>query len=229
MKKYISVGIAVLLVLAMGATAYAAADISGPSSVEPGETIELTVTGGNNGMSANVSTSGLEFVSASGSLSDASHLIILQDAGGMSVNYTYRVTASSGTVSFSLRNVTQSTEDGTTKQPNASWSASVEAAEPTATPSPTAAPSDDVNPTEAPGENPSEQPSESPSESASPGASGGTGTTPGGQGGSGTSSGQQDKMPKTGDTTVDLWMLLAVAAGAAITAIIAGKKMFTSR
>ena len=227
MRKKMLIGLAAALiaVFALSSVALASASVSGPSSVDPGETIQVTISGTGEGVNGTVNASGLEFVSCSSELSAAGKFVLLPDFGTSSVTYTYRVTAQSGQVSVSLTGVTQAVNGEVQNIDGSSWSASVNASEPTQ--QPTQQPSQ--QPSQEPSQQPSGEPSTQPSGSASAGASGsvkpGTpGTTTSSKPGA---SGNQDKMPKTGDATMDLWVLAVVAAGAVGTAVVAGKKVFS--
>lgn len=205
-KTLLSIAVAVLLVAAMAATAFAASDsslsVSGPGSISTGQTIEIAVSGTGLGVSADVEIEGLEYVGVSNAFSGPNGVVLLPAFGPGSVVYTYTVTAEAGeTASFRLVNATATGDDDSTFSiPGDSWSATVPA-----------------------GEEPSDQPTEEPSTAPSGTPSGG-GSSSGGNSGSG--SGNADKMPKTGDATVDLWVLAVIAAGCTGAAVVAGKKVF---
>lgn len=226
-KVLLSAAVAVMLVAALAVTAFAASSISGPGSVEQGETITITVSTDANGFSGNVSTSGLEVISGTGGMSNASSVIILADMGGNTATYTCRVTGEPGsTVSFSLSNCKESDGQSDTDVTVAPWSATVAGgSEPS------------QEPTQRPTQEPSQEPTQVPTSSVEPTASGtATSTASGAPGASvspsaGTSakpsSGTQDKMPKTGDATMDLWTLVIIAAACGAVAIVAGKKVLS--
>lgn len=215
MRKKMLIGLAAALitVFALSSVALAAVSISGPSSVDPGQTVQVTISGTGEGVDGTVNASGLEFVSCDSQLSDAGKFVLLPNYGTPSVTYTYRVTAQSGQVSVSLSGVQEGNADGSvTDISGDSWAASVNASEPT--------------PSQQPTDEPSQQPSGEPSASGAPSGSANPSGAPSGSVRPG-ASGNQDKMPKTGDATMDLWILAVVAAGAVCTAVVAGKKVFS--
>lgn len=206
-KMLISMAVAVVLVMALAATAMAAVSISGPSSVNTGDTIQVTVSGTGDGVNGAVSTQGLEFVSVSNNMCAQGAFVLLPNYGTTSATYTYTVTAGAGeTVSVTLSNCEEAQGDTAVSIPGDSWSATVPAGQ---TPS-----------------EPSDQPTNS-SEPTSTATNGGSSNGGGsGSGSSGTGSGNTDKMPKTGDATMDLWTLCVIAAGATGIAVFAGRKAF---
>ena len=226
-KILLSAAVAVMLVAALAVTAFAVG-VSGPSSVDTGDTITITVSGSGEGTSGKISTSGLDITSVSGGMSTASDLLLLSEYGGMTATYTCTVTAGAGeTASFSVSDVTVS--DGTSDSPGegGSWSATVAGA---------SEPSDE--PSSEPSDEPSQNPSSEPSGDASASASASGSAAPGGQtthkpGTSGSvkpgTSGKTDNMPKTGDATMDLWTLAVIAAACATVAVVAGKKVFSHK
>lgn len=214
-KTLLSISLAALLVVAMAATAFAApgsVSCSGPGSISTGETISITVTGTGLGINAEVSTSGLSFVSVSNAFSSQGGVVLLPDFGTPSVTYTYTVTAGAGeTASFTLSGATSADDnDQVVSISGDSWSATVPANEPEPSEEPPA-------PSTTPGGEQSAAPSS--------GSGSGGGSNGGTSGGS--SSGKTDKMPKTGDATMDLWVLAVIAAGCTGAAVVAGKKVFS--
>ena len=228
MRKKLLIGLAeaLIAVFALSSVAFASVSISGgPSSVDPGDTVSITISGTGEGVNGNIQTSGLELVGGpSSNLSSANVFVLLPDFGTDSVTYTYRVTAQSGTVSVNLTGVTEAVNGETQSINGASWSATVNASEPSPSQQPTQQPTQQpsTQPTGEPSAITSATASSSANASLAPGASvkPGTSVKPG-------ANGNQDKMPKTGDATMDLWVLAVVAAGALCTAVVAGKKVFS--
>lgn len=275
MKKRIfaSVIIALMLVAAWSTSAFAVS-VSGPVTVQQGETVTLTIEGGSvEGVTADIETMGLEIVSFSGGLSDETSILLLEDYGGMRATYMYRVTAGPGqTASFRLVNVIESVNMVDTAAPGAEWQANVVSDTPSESPSaspstePSTAPSEDQQPSTAPSadQSPSQQPSEQPSAAASesavpsseqsqqpaasqsapaqqspaPQISGGTPSSgnggqqqtpvPGGvvtvvpSNGGGTTT--VVRLPKTADSTTNMWLFATLTAAVGTVAIIAAKK-----
>ncbi|MBD5559677.1 MAG: hypothetical protein HDQ87_04875 [Clostridia bacterium] len=217
-KTLLSISVAVLLVVAMSATVFAAADssvsVSGPGSISTGQTISITVTGTGLGIDGSVSTEGLTVDSVSNQFSSLGHVVLLPMMGTNQVTYTCTVTAGAGeTASFAVVDVTAADEnDGVFSISGDSWSATVPGGG-----------SDEPEPSASSGTTPSTAPSGQPTGGAT---NGGSGTGSGSNGGSSTGSGNTDKMPKTGDATMDLWVLAVIAAGCAGAAVVAGKKVF---
>lgn len=185
MKKRIiaSVMITVLLIAALATNAFALS-ITGPQTVSNGETIILRIDGGSvEGVTADITTLGLELVMLSGGLSDASSVLLLEDYGGMVANYTYRVTAQEGqTVSFTLSNVIESQNMIDTPLPTQQWTATVGAPGASQTPAPSSSTAPSTEP--------------SPSQQASSQPSGGQQTqTPASQQPSSSQPGQQTQTP----------------------------------
>lgn len=151
-KLLISVALACMLVIMSVATALAAASVSGPSSVEQGETISITVSSDAPGFSANIAATGLD-IQPTGSQMVTTDTIILMGVMGQD-SFTFRcvVTGDPGTtVSFELYDAQES--DGETETPVSvqGWSATVK---PTVTDPPTdpvtPPPTDPVPPSDDP-------------------------------------------------------------------------------
>ena len=206
-KMLVSISIALVMVAALAVTALAGASVSGPEAVKPGDTIQVTISGTGQGVNGTVTASGLECTGVSSQLSAPGAFVLLPDYGTSSVTYTYRVTAASGQVSVTLSNVTDSVNDQPQAAAGSTWSADVIA---------------DTTPTDEPSQVPSGEPSGDASASVKPGTSASV------KPGAATADGK-DKLPKTGDATMDLWVLAVIAAGAVSTAVIAGKKAFSGR
>ena len=220
-KMLVSISIALVMVAALAVTALAGASVSGPSTVKPGDTIQVTISGTGQGVNGTVTASGLECTGVSSQLSAPGAFVLLPDYGTSSVTYTYRVTAASGQVSVTLSNVTESVNDQPQAAAGSTWSADV-----IADTTPTDEPSQ--QPSGTPSDEPSQAPSGEPSGDASASASVKPGTSASVKPGAATADGK-DKLPKTGDATMDLWVLAVIAAGAVSTAVIAGKKVFSGR
>ena len=216
-KMLVSISIALVMVAALAVTALAGASVSGPSTVKPGDTISVTISGTGQGVNGTVTASGLECTGVSSQLSAPGAFVLLPDYGTSSVTYTYRVTAASGQVSVTLSNVTESVNDQPQAAAGSSWSAQV-IADTTPTDEPSQQPS--TAPSDEPSQAPSGEPSGDASASVKPGTS--ASVKPG-------TAGNKDRLPKTGDATMDLWVLAVIAAGAVSTAVIAGKKVFSGR
>lgn len=227
-KVLFSASLAIVLVAALAATAFAV-DITGlPDTVEPGQTVQITVTGSESGTSGKISTSGLAISSVSGDFSTPQDFVVVEPVGGLSVVYSCTVTASAGeTVSFSVSDVVLSNGDRDASGEAASVSAAVGSPE-DPTQAPTSAPTDDA--TAQPSVQPSVQPSSAPggqtTASARPSGSvkpaSGAAATAKPAAGSG-----KDKLPKTADASMDLWTLAAAAGACAGIAVIAGRKAFS--
>lgn len=247
-KVLLSAAVAVMLVAALAVTAFAATSVDGPGSIENGERITITISTTADGFSGNISTSGLSFVSCDNDLCNSSSAIILADAGQSSATYTYTVTAGPGeTASFRVSNGTESDGDSDSSVSVGGWSATVPAAPtnpptqtpapPTATPSATATatatttPSSSARPTTPTLPPSSAVPSGSLMPSAVPSGQPGTSGAPGitTQKPSSSTTNKKDNMPKTGDSTMDLWTLVVIAAACGAVAIVAGKKVFSHR
>lgn len=240
MKKRILGSIcAVMLALACYAMpAFAATQdpsISGPGTVNEGDTITVTVTTWAEALAGNVSVKGLEVLGVSGStLSTEKSVLIVTRVGGNSARYECKVTAGPGeTVSFSVLNAVESSSEEEYNVTLSPWTEQVKQTVAPATPTP-------VPPTEEPtvsrepeptvSESPSEEPS--PSQSTPTGGTGaggttGTGGSPGT--GSGNASGGSEKLPKTADSNVDGWIVLLIGIASAGLAIVAGRQVLVHR
>ena len=218
-KMLVSISIALVMVAALAVTALAGASVSGPEAVKPGDTIQVTISGTGQGVNGTVTASGLECTGVSSQLSAPGAFVLLPDYGTSSVTYTYRVTAASGQVSVTLSNVTESVNDQPQAAAGSTWSAQV-IADTTPTDEPSQQPSG--TPSDEPSQAPTDEPSGDASASVKPGTS--ASVKPGSVAADG-----KDKLPKTGDATMDLWVLAVIAAGAVSTAVIAGKKVFSGR
>ena len=134
--------------------------IEGPSAVQPGEEIRVTVSGTGPAVSGRLQTAGLDFVSVSSELSHQGGFVLLPDYGTSSVTYTFRVQAEGGSVCVQMEDGCEA--DGSTIQriAPASWTAPVSvppAQSPDVTPAPgpsasaSARPSATALPTAGPG------------------------------------------------------------------------------
>ena len=244
-KLFVAMIVTFLTVMMFSASALALS-ITGPETVEQGQTITLTIDGGSvEGVTGNIRVSGLELVSYSGGLSDPETILLIAELGGMTGTYTYRVTADVGqTASFTVSDVMESVNDVDQPAPGAGWQAVVGGApaqstppSQTPTPSETAAPSDArETQTPAPSES-TEQPTQGQQQTAAPtpAPSGGTpvagGTTSdnnnnnaaGGTTTGGTTTGGSS-LPKTADSTTNMWLFAILTAVIGTIAIIAAKK-----
>ena len=216
-----SISMAVVLVVALAATGLAAAagsvSVSGPSSISTGQQVQITVSGTGDGVNGTVAVSNLTIDSISNQFSSASGVVLLPSFGTASVVYTCTVTAGAGeTASFSVTGATAAGPDNTVVDiPGASWSATVAAENPsTPTPDQPDQPDQPATPTEGNNGGSSNQ---------------GGSSNSGSQSGTSSSNGSTDKMPKTGDATMDLWTLAVIAAGCVGIAVFAGKKAFSAR
>lgn len=260
-KKVFAAMIATLVMVMTFSVSALAISVSGPQSVETGQVVTLTIDGGNvDGVTGDITTSGLELISYSGGLSDETSILLLADLGGMTGTYTYRVTAQAGqNASFTISNVMEAVNDVDTPAAGAQWTARVGAAT-DASPSPTTSPSD--TPTDQPSQPASEEPSTVPTESPSnggqspqqtqtpapapsdqqgqnqtptpapsgytPPAGGNAGGTTGGTNGGGTTGGTTTSgggnLPKTADSTTNMWLFACLTAAVGTVAIIAARK-----
>lgn len=225
-KVLLSTCLAIVLVAAFAVTALAVS-VSGPGNeVEPGETVTLTVTGEGEGTAGKVRTQGLEITSVSGDFSTPTDFFVIGATGGMSATYTCRVTASAGQpVSFTVYDVTVSDGQKDSAGTGGSWEATAASpAEPTARPD---------EPTQTPTDEPTLQPSGEPSspdgeQSVQPtGGDGGQQGAPGNKPSAAPTNAQGDRLPKTGDTTLDIWTLLVIAGCCTAVVLVAGKKVFS--
>lgn len=143
--------------------------ISGPSSLQTGDTIQITVTSSAPGLVADVSATGLQFVRTEPvGVSDAGQVILLPEHTGSAVTYVYEVTGAAGTVaSFSLTDVllNNGVEDvSITVNPwRATISGSSEPVGPSETqPRPTMSPPVADEPTSGPSAGPTMEPTQNP-------------------------------------------------------------------
>lgn len=218
-KLLISICVAMVLVLAVSVTAFASVEVKGPTSVTAGSTIEIVVTGTEKGLSANLATTGLEFVSVNGGLSDENTLILLEDFGGMTGTYTYKVTAANGgEVSFAMTSVTESDGQQDIPADNITWSGTVGGSfttvseKPTATVAPTIAPATSA-PNTAAASNAAGAAASVSSDSAAVSASTAASAT-------------ATAGPHTADgSSVNIWLLCIGAAACAIVAVVVGRRM----
>ena len=208
-KTLVSVCLTVVLVAALSTAALAAVDVQAPDTVTSGSEIQIKVTGTTMGLAANVATTGLEFVSVNGGLSDESSIILLKDVGGMEGVYTYRVTAAEGEqVSFALTRVTESDGEQDIPEDNITWAGTVGGAFTTVTTQPTATvPPVTVEPTVT----------------VSDAAAGGAATNVETQI---TAAPSPTDGPVTADASLNIWMLGIAAAACAVAAVLIGRKMF---
>lgn len=216
-RLLISIGVAVLLVAALCTTAFAV-ELTGPETVTPGSEIQIKVTGTMKGLSANIQTTGLQFVNVDGGLSDEETLILLEDFGGMTGIYTYNVTAQEGeTVSFVMTQVTESDGERDIPANNMTWTGTVGGAFGTETSEPTPTVNTPVQPPvaqvsqQAPAAVSNAGAAVSPVTSAAATASATAQATPG---------------PETADDSMNIWLLCIGAAACAIVAVVVGRKMF---
>lgn len=241
MKKVLwSSVVAIMLIAALTAVAFAV-DVSGPDTVEPGQTVTITVTGEGAATSGFVSVKGLRITDASGGFSTPDDVLLVDSHGGLTATYECVVTAEAGdSVAFDVTGI--SVSDGTTdvSAPNAGWSAKVSgAAEPTVTPEPdepskapetetpapptqapsTQPPSDEPSPTDDQGQQ-TEQPTDG---SEPPAAAGDQSASPSA---SPSAKSNAEHLPKTADSSMDLWTYLVIGAGLAVVIVIAGKKVY---
>lgn len=169
----------VLLISMVGAVSAAATITPSTDTPVTGEEITFTVGTTLEGLEADISVTGLSFVSNTG-LGNASHAITVP---GMGTAYTYRVTAEEGgTVSFVLSGVKEATADGQEVDgQTVSWMGTAQrAAEPTPTPSASEQPTESPSTEPTPSQNPDESSAPSPSESSdqTPAPSGNPSPTP---------------------------------------------------
>lgn len=214
--------VAVVLVLSLAATAFAATAtvVASSSEVKAGDTISFTVSSTDAGLSADVAVSdNLEFVSVDNEmLSFENNLNILGIMGDSDVVYTYRVAADAvagETISFQLTNVVSANAAGQeTAEADASATATVVADEPVVDPDDPTDPSDPVGPTDPSDPTDPSEP-EDPADPSNP-----SDEQP--------SDDQLDDVPKTGDATTDMWTGAIIAlAVAGVIGIVAGKKAFS--
>lgn len=221
-KKLISVLVCAALLCTVLATTALAVGVSGPDAPKNGDTISVTISSGSEGASGRIRTSGLSYVSNNQSdYCNANSFILVAGADGTSVTYTYRVSAAAGeTVSLQAYDVTTSNGDGDSAGQDGSWTTTV-----AGTPA-----------TDEPTDQPTDQPTQS-AEPSQPGASESPAATASASGSAAASklpaasaaAGKTDKMPKTGDTTMDLWVLAIAAAACVAVGVFAGKKAFANR
>lgn len=105
-------------------------DVDGPTAVQTGDTIRISVTTYAPGLSSIISTTGLQFVDVRGGLSDADSLILLPFMGSQTATYVYRVTGAAGTTaSFTLSSssISDGIQEATTTIPP--WSATIGSAQ----------------------------------------------------------------------------------------------------
>lgn len=236
-KVMLSAVLAVVLVAALAATSLAI-DVSGPGTVEPGSTITIEVTGEGAGISGAVETEGLMVTGATGGFSTVNDVLLVDTHGGLTATYTCRVTAKAGeNVSFDVTDVIVS--DGTVDRPasGAQWRAAVDdAAEPTIAPTQTQAPADEPSATQEPDtDTPADEPSAGESDEVTGSPEPGETTdssdaaAPAGQktpAPSQSAAGTAEHLPKTADSSLDLWTFLSIGAGLAVIIVIAGKKVY---
>lgn len=204
-KIVLSIVLAAVLVMAMSVTAFAAAPSVSVSNPSPnvGDTVTFTVSCPSDvaGISADIATSGLQYVSRTttpAGMGGENTLVTL----GNSASYTYKVTAAAGeTVSFALSNVITADVDGNETPETGTFSATATVAAP-------------AEPTSQPTGQPTSDPTEEPSASASASAK----------------TDNLDDVPKTGDTTTDIMLFAVIGLAAAATvAIVAGKKALSHK
>lgn len=259
MKKVLSSVVLAVFLIAALATVSLAVDVSGPGTVEPGETVTITVTGSGEATSGLVSVQGMTVQEASGGFSSTNDLLVLKSHGGLTATYTCRVTANPGErVSFSVSNVVVS--NGSEDQPgtDGSWRAVVASndepvvsPDPTQKPNPTTAPEPTVEPDPTQEPNPTDDnrpvPTQEPSASSSQAVPTGDGSQvpaseapsidvngtitdnpSSGPSQGGTTVVSKEKLPKTADSSVDLWTFLAIGAGLAVVVVVAGRKVYAN-
>lgn len=214
-KIILSVVVAAVLVMAMAVTAFAVAPGVSISNKSPkaGDTVTFTVTCPDEGMQADVTVSNnLTFVSNTGMFSKQNKVIIV--GKNDTVTYTYKVkadAAANSKIEFSLSNVVLN-DGGPNDIPGDPASVSGTVTAPVAPP--TQEPTQPTNPpaTQEPTQ-PTQNPTTNPTSTSSASA---------------TSSSNLDKVPKTGDTTTDLFVLAVIAIAAAGTiGVVACKKAFS--
>lgn len=237
MKKILwSAVLAVVLVAALGATSLAIS-VSGPETVETGDTVNITVTGEGAGISGTVETEGLTVTDAKGGFSTTQDVLLVDAHGGLTATYTCRVTAKDGErVSFNVTDVVVS--DGTEDFPgkSAGWSARVDDAEPTSAPTdtqaPTSVPPAEPIDTDAPTDQPTDDqggaittqtPEPTDTDGTDKPADAGTQKTPAP---SQSAADRTEHLPKTADSSLDLWTFLSIGAGLAVIIVIAGRKVY---
>ena len=205
-KILLSVVIAVILVMAISVTAFAA-DVptvnSSSNAPKSGDKITFTITVPGEGMQANVSASdNLKYEESKGAISSNESAFAALNVGvigGSSVTYTYVVTGEAGEeYSFTLSSIVLA--DGSK---GADITVSGKIAE-------TSVPSDPTDP---------DQPVD-PDQPADP-------DTPA-QGGDTQDKGELDDVPKTGDASQDMWIYAVMAlAAAGVIGAVAFKKAFS--
>lgn len=213
-KKIISIVVAAVLVMAMSATALAAAPVISVDNPTPqvGDKITFTIRTSDVAVTADVQASdNLQYEDAIGAT--AANENSFASVNSATVTYTYTVTGEAGEAySFALTNVVCSDGESDVEETVAPVTGTVEAA-----PVPSGDPSE---PTQQPSEDPSE-PTQQPSEP--------TGE-PSAQPSDSQNADELDDVPKTGDATTDLWVLAVVGIAAAATvAVVAGKKVFSHK
>ena len=231
-KTILSLALCTRLIAAMSVTAFAETSatctVSGPASISAGETIQITVTFVcHEDWYADIQTSGLTFVGTSDSLCAQENKIELWGMGQydepdvMALTYTYTVSAQPGeTASFSATNIHDFSEPQNSL-PNASWSATVPGG------------SEPEQPSSQPTDGGSNQPAPPSSNGNSSNSSGGTNNSSGnsnsnsnGSSGSAATT-NKDRVPKTGDASMDLWILAVLGTACAVITGVAGKKVLT--
>lgn len=235
-RLLVSICVTVMLVAALAATAFAGVTVTGPDNVTTNSEIQIKVTGTMKGLSANITTTGLQFVSVNGGLSDEGTIILLDDYGGMEGTYTYKVTAASGQeVSFALTAVTESDGERDIPGDNLTWSGTVGGSFTTTTtqPTPTANGNAGTQNT-SPAGGTAAAPTVGATDAGVPGAvTDGAATltpvptidataaeaTP-------TVSAEATAGPHTADGSVNIWLLCIGAAACAVIAVLVGRKMF---
>ncbi|MEA4854380.1 MAG: PT domain-containing protein [Christensenella sp.] len=210
-KVVLSIMLAVMLVMVVSVTAFAAAPSVSISNTSPktGDTVTFTIKCSENvaGIQGAISTSGLQYISKVTNPSGMGSETMLITLGN-TASYTYKVTAAAGEqVSFSLANVITSDAEGNETTETGVFAAAATVVTPT---EPTAEPT--AEPTVQPTAEPTAQPTVNPSASASATAD------------------SLDDVPKTGDTTTDvmLFVMIGIVAAAAIM-IVAVKKVSANK
>lgn len=229
-RKLLTAVVTVLMLCMLWTGTALAASVSG-TTPETGQNITVTFSTNAAGLSAGISTTGLEFVSSEG-FGNAKNLLILAPISGGSINYTYRVVARPGeTVSVTLSDVVETDGETDMPQPSVSWSASVGGtdAPPMITPIPEPPASPSPSPTETDSEPDQPGPTESPAPTDAPMNNGASITQKPAGTPSPTPERHPDPYPKTGDGSVELWVLVVAGAACAVIAVIAGRKFLHSR
>ena len=236
-------GIAAALACMLWCPAAYAVDIDGPDTIEPGSTVQITVTGSGDTMGGDVYTEGLIISDVEGGLSTPEDFVVTQAHGAMRSTYTCIVTAGVGlTASFRVRHV-YVYDDGMTgdmRDEDGIWSRTVAdngaqaevPQQPTEVDVIVAAPADEPIVTEpvptataaaadtAAGAGGAPVVSQTPGvqQSAAPAAASATGTEV-----------PEATLPKTADASVDLWVYAAAGAMAASAAALAARRLHQKR